>query len=198
MTDLGSPTQQKGALVVEGYLRGVFGQRHPISFDCSITFEQSYGNIDGDSASIAELVAVVSALSGLPVRQDLAVTGSFNQLGEAQAVGDVIEKTEGFFRATQAERAQGLRHGVVLPEANVADLVVEDEIPAAIEAGTFAVWSVARVEDAVALFFGRPAAEVFDLVAKTLKAYDDHLRDRLALDPWQGRGRHTAEGNERK
>ena len=144
MTDLGSPTQQKGALVVEGYMRGVFAQRHPISFDCSITFEQSYGNIDGDSASLAELVAVVSALSGLPVRQDIAVTGSFNQLGEAQAVGDVIEKTEGFFRATAAERAQGLRHGVVLPEANVADLVIEDEIPAAIEAGTFGIWSVAR------------------------------------------------------
>ncbi len=113
ITELGGRTQQKGVLVVEGYLRGTFARRHPISFDCSITFEQSYGSIDGDSASVGELVSIISALSGLPARQELAVTGSFNQLGEVQAVGDVIEKVEGYFRVTAKERADGVRHGVV-------------------------------------------------------------------------------------
>jgi predicted ATP-dependent protease len=187
MTELGGRTQQKGALVVEGYLRGTFTRRHPISFDCSITFEQSYGNIDGDSASIGELVAIISALSGLPVRQEFAVTGSFNQLGEVQAVGDVIEKVEGYFRVTAKERAEGVRHGVVLPAANAHDLVLEDEVVAAVADGTFAIWAVERVEEAIELFLGSPALEVYDRVANTLKSFDDLIRDRLAPDPWRGR-----------
>lgn len=192
ITELGGRTQQKGALVAEGYLRGTFARRHPISFDCSITFEQSYGNIEGDSASVAELVAIISALSGLPVRQELAVTGSFNQLGEAQAVGDVIEKVEGFFRATAHERADGVRHGVVLPMANVADLVLEDEVGAGVADGSFSIWAVERVEEAVELFLGSPALEVYDRVAATLKGFDDLIRDRLAPDPWRGRSEPAA------
>jgi predicted ATP-dependent protease len=187
MTELGGRTQQKGALVVEGYLRGTFTRRHPISFDCSITFEQSYGNIDGDSASVGELVAIISSLSGLPVRQEFAVTGSFNQLGEVQAVGDVIEKVEGYFRVTAKERAEGVRHGVVLPAANAHDLVLEDEVVAAVADGTFAIWAVERVEEAIELFLGSPALEVYDRVANTLKSFDDLIRDRLAPDPWRGR-----------
>lgn len=189
ITELGGRTQQKGALVVEGYLRGTFGRRHPISFDCSITFEQSYGSIDGDSASVGELVAIMSALSGLPVRQELAVTGSFNQLGEVQAVGDVIEKAEGYFRVTAPERAAGVRHGVVLPLANAGDLVVEDEVAAAVADGTFSIWAVERVEEAVELFLGSPAVEVYDRAANTLKGFDDLIKDRLVPDPWRGRSR---------
>jgi len=191
ITELGGRTQQKGALVVEGYLRGTFARRHPISFDCSITFEQSYGNIDGDSASVGELVAIISALSGIPARQELAVTGSFNQLGEVQAVGDVIEKVEGYFRVTAKERADGVRHGVVLPVANAGDLVVEDEIAAAVADGTFSIWAVERVEEAVELFLGTPAVEAYDRAAGTLKAFDDLIRDRLAPDPWRGRTHPT-------
>ena len=187
ITELGGRTQQKGVLVVEGYLRGTFARRHPISFDCSITFEQSYGNIDGDSASVGELVAIISALSGLPVRQELAVTGSFNQLGEVQAVGDVIEKIEGYFRVTAKERADGVRHGVVIPLANAGDLVVEDEVAAAVADGTFSIWAVERVEEAVELFLGSPAVEAYDRAASTLKTFDDLIRDRLTPDPWRGR-----------
>ena len=187
VTELGGRTQQKGALVVEGYLRGTFARRHPISFDCSITFEQSYGSIDGDSASVGELVSIISALSGLPVRQELAVTGSFNQLGEVQAVGDVIEKVEGFFRVTAKERAEGIRHGVILPSANAHDLAVEDEVVAAVAEGTFSVWAVDRVEEAVELFLGTPAAEAYDRAAATLKTFDDLIRDRVAPDAWRGR-----------
>jgi predicted ATP-dependent protease len=193
ITELGGRTQQKGALVVEGYLRGTFARRHPISFDCSITFEQSYGSIDGDSASVGELVAIISALSGLPVRQELAVTGSFNQLGEVQAVGDVIEKVEGFFRVTAKERAQGVRHGVVLPLANAGDLVVEDEVAAAVAEGTFSVWAVERVEEAVELFLGTPATEAYERAAETLKGFDALMRDRLLPDPWRAQAPANAE-----
>jgi predicted ATP-dependent protease len=188
ITELGGRTQQKGVLVVEGYLRGTFARSHPISFDCSITFEQSYGSIDGDSASVGELVAIISALSGLPARQELAVTGSFNQLGEVQAVGDVIEKVEGYFRVTAKERAGGVRHGVVLPLANAHDLVLEDEVVAAVEAGTFSIWAVDRVEDAVELFLGSPAVEAYGKAAETLKTFDGLIRDRMMPDPWRGRG----------
>ncbi|HKP25481.1 MAG TPA: ATP-binding protein [Dongiaceae bacterium] len=187
VTELGGRTQQKGALVVEGYLRGTFARRHPISFDCSITFEQSYGSIDGDSASVGELITIISALSGLPVRQELAVTGSFNQLGEVQAVGDVIEKVEGYFRVTAKERVDGIRHGVILPSANAHDLVLEDEVAAAVADGTFSVWAVERVEEAVELFLGCPAAEAYDRAATTLKTFDDLIRDRMTPDPWRGR-----------
>ncbi len=187
VTELGGRTQQKGALVVEGYLRGTFARRHPISFDCSITFEQSYGSVDGDSASVGELVSIISALSGLPVRQELAVTGSFNQLGEVQAVGDVIEKVEGYFRVTAKERADGIRHGVILPSANAHDLVVEDEVAAAVADGTFSVWAIDRVEEAVELFLGSPAAEAYDRAAATLKTFDDLIRERMTPDPWRGR-----------
>lgn len=187
ITELGGRTQQKGALVVEGYLRGTFARRHPISFDCSITFEQSYGSIDGDSASVGELVAIISSLSGLPARQELAVTGSFNQLGELQAVGDVIEKVEGYYRVTARERADGLRHGVVLPAANAHDLVLEDEVAAAVAAGSFSIWAVERVEEAVELFLGVPSAEAYERTAATLKTFDGLIRDRWSPDPWRGR-----------
>lgn len=193
VTELGGRTQQKGALVVEGYLRGTFARRHPISFDCSITFEQSYGNIDGDSASVSELVAIISALSGLPVRQELAVTGSFNQLGEVQAVGDVIEKVEGYFRVTANERAEGVRHGVVLPLANAGDLVVEDEVAAAVAEGTFSIWAVERVEEAVELFLRTPAAEAYDRAANTLKTFDDLIRDRFVPGLWRDERVHAAD-----
>jgi predicted ATP-dependent protease len=193
ITELGGRTQQKGALVVEGYLRGTFGRRHPISFDCSITFEQSYGSIEGDSASVGELVAIISALSGLPVRQELAVTGSFNQLGEVQAVGDVIEKVEGYFRVTAQDRAAGIRHGVVLPMSNAGDLVVEDEVAAAVAAGVFSIWGINRVEEAVELFLGCPAAEAYDRAAGTLKNFDDLIRERMMPEPWRGHS-HPAGG----
>jgi len=187
VADLGGRVQQKGALVVEGYLRGHFGWEHPMAFDCSITFEQNYGGIDGDSASVAELVAILSILSGFPVRQNLAVTGSFNQLGEVQSVGSLIEKVEGFFRATELERAAGLRHGVVVPASNEGDMVLEDEVAAAVEAGIFSIWTVGRVEEAIDLLCAAgPSAErasraVYAAASQTLERFDGLLwaRERL-------------------
>ena len=186
MAELGGRIQQKGALVVEGYLRGVFGQHHPISFDCSITFEQNYGGVDGDSASVAELLAILSTLAEVPLRQDLAVTGSFNQHGEVQAVGDLIEKIEGFFRATEIERVAGLRHGVVLPSSNIADLVLDDDVTAAVETGVFEIWGIAHVAEAVDLLCvserssQRASQSVFAAAAETLARFDAVLWEREA------------------
>jgi len=203
VADLGGRVQQKGALVVEGYLRGHFGQQHPMSFDCSITFEQNYGGIDGDSASVAELVAILSTLSGVPVRQNLAITGSFNQLGEIQSVGSLIEKVEGFFRATEEERAAGLRHGVVVPASNEGDLVLEDEVVAAVEAGVFSIWTVGRVEEAIDLLCAAgPSAErasklVYAAAAAALVRFDDQLWRREAVQrPSEKPPRGLAAGGE--
>ncbi len=99
---LGGPIQQKGAMVLQGFLAGCFAQILPLSFTCSITFEQSYGGVEGDSASLAELIAVLSDLARVPVRQDLAITGSVNQAGHAQAIGGALEKIEGFYRVCAA------------------------------------------------------------------------------------------------
>ena len=100
---MGGPIQQKGVMILQGFLNGLFAQSFPLSFSCSITFEQSYGGVEGDSASLAELCAVLSALAQTPIRQDLAITGSMNQTGAAQAVGGVSHKVEGFYRSC-AER----------------------------------------------------------------------------------------------
>src|SRR3546814_708726 len=144
-------------MVLQGFLTGYFARRHPLSFNCSITFEQSYGGVDGDSASLAELLAVLSDLAGVPVRQDLAITGSVNQLGRSQAVGGVHHKVEGFFRT--CVHAGGLtgEQGVVVPAANEANLVLREDVAEAVDAGKFHVWSVRSIEEAIELFTGLPA-----------------------------------------
>ncbi|HEX2581347.1 MAG TPA: ATP-binding protein [Dongiaceae bacterium] len=179
ITELGGKTQQKGAFIVEAYLRGVFGSHLPVSFDCSVTFEQNYGSIDGDSASVAELIAILSALSGLAVRQDFAVTGSFNQLGATQSVGDIVEKIEGFFRATRATRDTGITHGVLIPAANVPDVILEEEIVQAVEQGSFIISAITHVEEAVPFMMSGEQAmrweDVFARTLETLTTFDREL-----------------------
>jgi predicted ATP-dependent protease len=186
---LGGPIQQKGAMVLQGWLMGAFARRLPLSFNVSITFEQSYGGVDGDSASLAELVAILSDLSGIPVRQDLAITGSVNQRGQAQAIGGANEKIEGFFRTcTEAGALKG-GQGVAVPFANEKNLTLRADIVDAVEAGTFAIYSLDTVEDAVSLFMCAEAGEadengvyptdsVFGRVATRLKEYDRILIER--------------------
>jgi predicted ATP-dependent protease len=155
---LGGPIQQKGAMVLQGFLAGCFAQLRPLSFTCSLTFEQSYGGVEGDSASMAELIAVLSELAQLPIRQDLAITGSVNQAGLAQAIGGAYTKIEGFFRVCAALPG-GLTgtQGVILPESNRAHVMLNDELADAVAAGKFHLWSVATVQEAVELLLGRPA-----------------------------------------
>ncbi|MGY8997023.1 MAG: S16 family serine protease, partial [Alphaproteobacteria bacterium] len=185
---MGGPIQQKGALIVEGYLNGLFARTFPLSFSCSITFEQSYGGVEGDSASLAETCAIVSSLSGVPMRQDIAMTGSLNQTGEVQAIGGANHKIEGFFRACK-ERGLTGNQGAIVPISNENNLVLKDEVVEAIEAGQFHLWSAATATDAIELLTGMPAGEpdgdgnypadsVFGRVMAQLEAFDRALSER--------------------
>lgn len=187
---MSGPIQQKGAMVLEGYLAGRFARTRPLSFTCSITFEQVYGGVEGDSASMAELVAILSDLAQLPIRQDIAITGSVNQEGLAQAIGGTHWKVEGFHRLCAAKPG-GLTgtQGVIVPHANAVNLVLQDDVAAAVEAGRFHIWSIATVEDVAELLLGRPAGSpdeagnyppesIFGLVAARLDAFDRILAAR--------------------
>jgi lon-related putative ATP-dependent protease len=156
--ELGGPIHSKGVLILSGFLGGRFGGERPLAFHASLVFEQSYGGVEGDSASLAELCALLSALSGLPVRQSLAVTGSVDQRGDVQAIGGVNEKVEGFFDVCAARGLTG-DQGVVIPASNVRDLMLREDVVAAAAAGRFAIHAVATVDEAVELLIGRPAGE---------------------------------------
>jgi predicted ATP-dependent protease len=186
---LGGPIQQKGALVLQGWLTGRFARRFPLSFNVSITFEQSYGGVEGDSASLAELVCILSDLSGVPVRQDLAITGSVNQHGEAQVIGGAHYKIEGFFRTCKEAGPLEGTQGAAVPLANEDNLIVSEEVAAAVTDGSFSIYGIASIEDAVELFMGIPAGEpdqngnyppetVFGKVAARLEEYDRILAER--------------------
>jgi len=157
---MGGPIQQKGAMILQGFLSGLFARTIPLAFTCSITFEQSYGGVEGDSASLAEAVAVISDLSGLPVRQDIAITGSMNQHGQAQVVGGVARKAEGFYRAC-LDKPNGLTgdQGVIVPAGNARNLVLKEEVADAIAAGQFHIWTVASVTEALELLLAAPVGE---------------------------------------
>ena len=155
---LSGSTHDKGVLILTGFLRGTFASEVPLSMSASIAFEQSYAGVDGDSASSTEVYAILSALSGVPIRQDLAVTGSVDQNGRVQAIGGVNEKVEGFFALCSRRGLSGTQ-GVVIPESNVADLQLDPEIVAAVEGGRFHIYAVARIEEGIGLLTGVPAGE---------------------------------------
>jgi Lon-like ATP-dependent protease len=155
---LSGPTHDKGVSILTGFLRGTFARRVPLTIGCSITFEQSYGGIDGDSASSTEIYAVLSALSGIEIRQGIAVTGSVDQYGRIQAIGGVNEKVEGFFRVCQGRGLTG-DQGVMVPPSNVADLHLDDEVVAAVREGNFRIWEVETIQEGIELLTGVPAGE---------------------------------------
>lgn len=138
----------KGIHIIAGYLRSQFAQDKPLSLAASICFEQSYSGVDGDSASSTEIYALASALSGLPLRQDIAVTGSINQQGAIQAIGGVNEKIEGFFDVCRIKGLTGTQ-GVMMPDSNVEDLMLREDILEAVAAGKFHIWPVAQVEQGI-------------------------------------------------
>jgi len=153
---LGGPLHSKGVLILAGLLGSRYALDGPMSVSASLVFEQSYGGVDGDSASSAEFYALVSALSEVALRQDLAVTGSVNQHGEVQAIGGVNEKIEGFFDICAARGLTG-GQGVMIPAANVQHLMLRADIVAACRAGRFAIWPIATVDQGIELLTGRPA-----------------------------------------
>jgi predicted ATP-dependent protease len=146
----------KGMHIIAGYLRSQFAQDKPLSLAASICFEQSYSGVDGDSASSTEIYALASALSGLPLRQDIAVTGSINQQGDIQAIGGVNEKIEGFFDVCRIKGLTGTQ-GVMMPESNVEDLMLREDVLEAVAAGKFHIWPVAKVEEGIEILTGKTA-----------------------------------------
>lgn len=178
LTEMAGPIQQKGAMILDGYLKGKFSQKHPVSFSCSLTFEQSYEEIEGDSASVAELISILSSLSGVKVRQDVAVTGSINQFGQVQAVGGLNHKIEGFFRVCKF-RGLTSSQGVVIPASNAEHVILRDEVTEAIKAGKFHIWTVETIEEAIGLLMGHEAGKA-DKNGKYPKgSVFAHVQDRL-------------------
>jgi predicted ATP-dependent protease len=155
-TELSGHIHDKGFLTLTGYLREKYGHDRRIALAATITFEQSYDHIDGDSAASAELYALLSEMAGVPLRQDVAVTGSVNQHGEIQAIGGVNDKIEGFYRACALSGLSG-RQGVIIPEANVRHLMLSRQVVDSVRAGSFHVWSARNVDQAIALLTGIPA-----------------------------------------
>lgn len=152
-------TYNKGVLIITGYLRQTYAQEFPLSLSASLSFEQSYSDIDGDSASAAELCALVSSLSGVPLRQDVAVTGSVNQFGEIQPIGGVNEKVEGFFYTCREVGLTG-RQGVAIPVQNVEHLLLDDEVVRAVEAGQFHVYPVKTLDQCLEVLTGAQAGDI--------------------------------------
>jgi lon-related putative ATP-dependent protease len=155
---MGGPTHTKGVLILGGYLASKFAQDKPLSLSARLVFEQSYGGVDGDSASSTELYAILSALSGLPIRQTLSVTGSVNQKGEVQAIGGVNEKLEGFFEVCKAKGLTG-EQGAMIPASNVQNLMLKEEMVEAGKAGTFRIYPVKTIDEGIEVLTGVPAGE---------------------------------------
>ncbi|SIO40728.1 Lon protease family protein [Halodesulfovibrio marinisediminis] len=184
---LSGPSHNKGMLILSGYLRQNFAQDKPLTLSASIAFEQSYGGVDGDSASTTELYALLSSLSQVPIKQGIAVTGSVNQNGEVQPIGGVNEKVEGFYTVC---KAKGLTRdqGVLIPAANVKDLMLKQEVVDAVNEGKFSVWAIKDVREGIEILTGVPAGErdaegnyykgsVYGLVDTRLAALAEGLRD---------------------
>jgi predicted ATP-dependent protease len=151
--ELGGPLHSKGVLILSGFLAGRYALDRPMSLYASLVFEQSYGGVDGDSASSAELYALLSALADVPLRQDLAVTGSVNQHGIVQAIGGVNEKIEGFFDIC-AKRGLTGTQGVMIPAANAQHLMLRPDVVDACAAGKFAIWPIATIDEGMELLTG--------------------------------------------
>ena len=186
-SELGGPIHSKGVLVLSGYLAGRYMQSKPLSLSATLVFEQLYGGIEGDSASSAELYALLSALADAPVQQALAVTGSVNQHGDIQAIGGVNEKIEGFFDLCKARGLTG-DQGVLIPQANVKHLMLREDVVQAVADGKFAVFPVSTVDEGIERLSGVPAAEVHARVEARLEEFAEQARafaQSAGRKPWR-------------
>ncbi|KAA0139725.1 AAA family ATPase [Gimesia chilikensis] len=171
---LSGNTYDKSMLILEGLLRNLYASEQPLTLSASIAMEQSYGGIDGDSATVAEFLCLLSAISEVPLRQDLAVTGSVNQWGEVQAIGGVNEKVEGFFDVCRAHGLTGTQ-GVCIPVSNVQNLVLRSDVIEAIRQKQFHIYAISNVNQAIELFTGLPAGDI-----SNPKTFHGKVMDRLS------------------
>jgi predicted ATP-dependent protease len=158
---LSGQIHNKGMMILTGFLSGEFAKNRPIPLSASITFEQTYSQIDGDSASSTELYVLLSSLAEVPIYQGIAVTGSVNQWGEIQPIGGVNEKIEGFYHICK-ERGLTGKQGVIIPKQNVANLMLEDEVVEAVREGRFHVWSVEHIAEGIEILTGVRAGNIRD------------------------------------
>lgn len=191
-SNLSGETHDKGVMIIAGFLGRMFAQDYPLSVSVSITFEQSYSGVDGDSASSTELYAVLSSISGIPVDQGIAVTGSVNQKGQIQAIGGVNEKIEGFFDVCCQKGLTG-RQGVLIPSANVKNLMLRKDVIRSVEKEMFHIYAVSTISQGISVLFGHPAGEkgrdghypggtVFHAVQTQLKRFYDQSRPSAAQE----------------
>lgn len=184
-TKMSGTSHSKGVLILSGYLGEKYAQKQPLTLTASLTFEQLYGGVDGDSASSTELYALLSSLSGLPIRQSIAVTGSVNQKGEVQPIGGATEKIEGFFEVCKIKGLTG-KQGVMIPYQNVNNLSLNDEVIEAVRNGKFHIYPVKTIDEGIEILTGTaagqlqadetyPAGTVHDLVSQKLKEYTETL-----------------------
>jgi len=155
---MGGPIHTKGVLILSGYINDKYARDKPLSLSARLVFEQNYEGVEGDSASSTELYSILSALSGLPIRQNLAVTGSVNQKGEVQAIGGVNEKIEGFFEVCKAKGLKG-EQGVMIPESNVQNLMLKEEVLEAVKADKFSIYSVKSIDEGIEVLTGQKAGQ---------------------------------------
>lgn len=185
--ELSGRAYNKGSLIIEGYFRRKFAQDKPLTMDASICFEQSYSGVDGDSASSTEIYSLLSSLSDLPLRQDLAVTGSVNQKGEIQPIGGVNEKVQGFYDICRIKGLTG-KQGVIIPKLNVGDLMLRKDVVKAIEEGKFHVYAISTIDDGIELLTGVKAGKqlkagpyerdsVFARANEKLAAFAERIKD---------------------
>ncbi len=184
-TKMSGTSHSKGVMILGGYLGQQYAQERPLTLTASLTFEQLYDGVDGDSASSTELYAILSSLAGVPIRQYIAVTGSVNQKGEIQPIGGATEKIEGFFAVCKIKGLTG-RQGVMIPHQNISNLTLDDEVIAAVRDGKFHIWPVATIDEGIEILTGVPAGEkgadgvfppgtIHHLVGKQLAAYTETL-----------------------
>lgn len=173
--EMSGPIHSKGVLILGGYLSQQYGSDRPLTLSARLVFEQNYDGVEGDSASSTELYALLSALARTPIRQDIAVTGSVNQSGEVQVIGGVNEKIEGFFDLCALRGLTG-NQGVMIPAGNVDNLMLREEVEAAVKAGKFHIWSVATIDEGIELLSGESASSIHQLVCQRLDALEARLK----------------------
>jgi ATP-dependent Lon protease len=195
-SDMSGRTHNKGVLILGGYLRGKYAQDKPFSLSASLAFEQSYSGVDGDSASSTEVYAILSSLSKLPLRQDIAVTGSLNQRGEIQPIGGVNEKIEGFFDVCKAKGLTG-NQGVMIPHQNVSELMLKKDVVEAVSEGKFHVYPVKTIDQGIEILTGIKAGKKKkdgSFEADTVNFIVDNELQRLAMS-WKTFGKDADKPN---
>ena len=185
--EMSGPSYNKGVLIISGYLHGNYAQDKPLTMNASITFEQSYSGVDGDSASSTEIYAILSSLSNVPLRQDIAVTGSVNQMGEIQPVGGINQKIEGFYYTCKAQGLTGSQ-GVLIPEQNRKDLMLREDVVEAVKKRKFHIYAISTVDDGLEILTGVKAGKkaagggfekdsIHDIVDRTLGEFARRWKD---------------------